>query len=62
MTTLKNREPPLVLAYSSPMKCKLTPEVRHLRIVTGCKRPALDRLHGVWASVIAEKSDVICMT
>jgi hypothetical protein len=28
MTTLKNREPPLVLAYSSPMKCKLTPEVR----------------------------------
>ncbi|EIE22509.1 hypothetical protein COCSUDRAFT_83466 [Coccomyxa subellipsoidea C-169] len=25
-STLKNREPPLVLAYSLPMKCKLTPE------------------------------------
>lgn len=24
---LKNREPPLVLSYSNPIKCKLTPEV-----------------------------------
>ena len=24
---MKNREPPLVMAYSCPLKCKLTPEV-----------------------------------
>ena len=24
---MKNRDPPLVIAYSSPIKCKLTPEV-----------------------------------
>ena len=26
---MKNRDPPLVMAYSSPIKCKLTPEVRN---------------------------------
>lgn len=35
---MKNREPPLVMAYSCPIKCKLTPEVGTLTPV-GCYGP-----------------------
>jgi molybdopterin/thiamine biosynthesis adenylyltransferase len=32
MAKLKNREPPLVIAYGNPLKCKLTPEVHTSRL------------------------------